>query len=1009
VLVSPRCIDDAIQALERFAPGNPEAMSDLAAAYYLRAQREDRATDLLMALDTAQTAVDAAPRLIPARFNLALAQEAIGLSSEALANWRTLAAQDATAWRGEARQHANAIERRESQDAAQRWEITKKLLPGALAAGDRVAIARLITPFPAKGERYLERIVLHDWAIKPTPGKFAQARLLGAELFRRTNDPYVNDLLEASERASTSPQLMAALLSGYKLLDVSPKDQDEAVSLCAGAKAAFRNAGSPLYLWPLIQEASAIFFQPNDGAGRALALLDPIRKDLRAHHSSYRRVAIEIESMRAFVLGPSGRLLETLEGYDFGLQCAEDLRDRDQIGNMQAHRVGILNELGQRELAWREAVAASPVLPDIIETDPRHLLIGETAIAAAALGHPRAALNLENAGVAMLRDELKTLSPADARRRQRLFLNLGIALRARAGYEVILNAYDNARRDLDDSQHLAMNEEQTGDQKAGEPKKREGSDIQRALDTRIAQVNGQSQLATRPADAVLFFTHALELSGQNQSQSFRSTLYTERATAFRATGNRAAAIADLRSALHELQLEESQQLAARKPGELEPVWAGYFSRFEDTYRLLIQLLAEDGRAEEAFEIAEQWRAKEPLDLIRHLGTAPLGFRTLPQSGKGVLARIQQRLPAGTFLIEYTVLADRTYAWIVSRDSFRLLRQSATSAKIERWSETLQRAANGNRGADFEAGLYAPFAELIHEPLDAIHSMRDGKNPSLVFIPDGAMHGLPFAALRNPSSKHYLIEDAPVSIAGSATLFLYSLARDRQLSSAGAKPTILLVGDPKFDDTSPLTHGFVRLRGAVEEAKGIAAQYGSAATMLVADDATVPAFFSLARNSTIVHLALHSIVNPVEPTHSTLVFASRGSDSGLLEAGELVKRLKLDRTRLFILSSCSSAGGAPVGPEGVAPLVRPLIGAGVPAVIGSLWDVYDATAEQLLVSFHRHLRQGSNAAVALQLAQCELLVNKNPGYRSVLAWAPFQVIGYTSSPYQASRPQGRNTS
>jgi CHAT domain-containing protein len=86
---------------------------------------------------------------------------------------------------------------------------------------------------------------------------------------------------------------------------------------------------------------------------------------------------------------------------------------------------------------------------------------------------------------------------------------------------------------------------------------------------------------------------------------------------------------------------------------------------------------------------------------------------------------------------------------------------------------------------------------------------------------------------------------------------------------------------------------------------------------------------------------------------------------------------------------------------VAPLVRPLITAGVPAVIGSSWDVGDDTAAHLLVSFHRHYRNGNDAAVALQSAQVEMLGDKNPLHHSVLAWAAFQVIGHASSPFEAA--------
>ncbi len=114
---------------------------------------------------------------------------------------------------------------------------------------------------------------------------------------------------------------------------------------------------------------------------------------------------------------------------------------------------------------------------------------------------------------------------------------------------------------------------------------------------------------------------------------------------------------------------------------------------------------------------------------------------------------------------------------------------------------------------------------------------------------------------------------------------------------------------------------------------------------------------------------------------------------------MLTTLHLDRTRLVVLSACSSAGGLPVGPEGLAPLVRPLIAGGVPAVLGSLWDVDDATAAQLLVSFHRRYREGLDAASALQAAQRDLLQSRNAGLRSALAWAPFQVIGYGSSPFK----------
>ncbi|HET9765371.1 MAG TPA: CHAT domain-containing protein, partial [Thermoanaerobaculia bacterium] len=121
--------------------------------------------------------------------------------------------------------------------------------------------------------------------------------------------------------------------------------------------------------------------------------------------------------------------------------------------------------------------------------------------------------------------------------------------------------------------------------------------------------------------------------------------------------------------------------------------------------------------------------------------------------------------------------------------------------------------------------------------------------------------------------------------------------------------------------------------------------------------------------------------------------------GVLYADELLDKLRLRRARLVVLAACSSAGGYPVGPQGLSGLVRPLFAAGAPAVLGSLWNVPDTVTEELLVDFHRHFRAGEDAASSLRLAQLDLLEQKNPALRSVVAWAPFEVVGHASSPFR----------
>src|SRR5205823_10157863 len=126
---------------------------------------------------------------------------------------------------------------------------------------------------------------------------------------------------------------------------------------------------------------------------------------------------------------------------------------------------------------------------------------------------------------------------------------------------------------------------------------------------------------------------------------------------------------------------------------------------------------------------------------------------------------------------------------------------------------------------------------------------------------------------------------------------------------------------------------------------------------------------------IIHLAAHGVANPEVPSRSFFLLAPTGDDTGVIDAEHLLKQLQLRKTRLAILSACSSAGGTPVGPEGLSPLVKPFVVAGVPGVVGTLWDVSDNLAtEDLLVRFHQHYRNGRDADKALQMAQQEMIAH-----------------------------------
>ena len=227
----PRCTDAAIQTLERFARTDAGAMSDVSAAYYLRAQREDRPSDFLRALEAADQAVAAAPDLPAARFNRALAQEALGLKDAAITSWNEFLKSEDSDWTDEARQRSNRLNA--TLDDAQRWQHNYRALPNALQRRDREEVAQLIAPFPYEAQRYFDEVLLSQWAAAPTPEHLDQIRLFAAELSaRQAGDAFITEISDAIVRAS--PSQFSDLREGHRAFEMGRS---------AGREIDFRAAG----------------------------------------------------------------------------------------------------------------------------------------------------------------------------------------------------------------------------------------------------------------------------------------------------------------------------------------------------------------------------------------------------------------------------------------------------------------------------------------------------------------------------------------------------------------------------------------------------------------------------------------------------------------------------------------------------------------------------------------------------------------------------------------------
>lgn len=316
-------------------------------------------------------------------------------------------------------------------------------------------------------------------------------------------------------------------------------------------------------------------------------------------------------------------------------------------------------------------------------------------------------------------------------------------------------------------------------------------------------------------------------------------------------------------------------------------------------------------------------------------------------------------------------------WRIDRDrcTFGFARQEAVQAEV---ADLVERVASRTIEPDQLKDLYR---ELLAEPLHGVAPSRP-----LILVPDRDLLRLPFAALRNPETERYLVEERALS-------FRLGLLDDRpdgppQPSPNPARWRAVVVGDPAFDRRA--LPWLPRLPGAAREAQRIASLYPSRATLLAGAQATAARIEAEAKRSQVLHLAAHAVPG-ADGTRDVLVLANdpqKGS-SGLVSSQELVGAGSpaLD---LVVLSACSTLGTTPSRSGGLAGLARPFVALGTSAVVGTLWPLDDRVLTPIMIRFHEGLLAGLSASESLQRAQVAALTSESS--TECCDWAGIQVVG-----------------
>jgi CHAT domain-containing protein len=167
-------------------------------------------------------------------------------------------------------------------------------------------------------------------------------------------------------------------------------------------------------------------------------------------------------------------------------------------------------------------------------------------------------------------------------------------------------------------------------------------------------------------------------------------------------------------------------------------------------------------------------------------------------------------------------------------------------------------------------------------------------------------------------------------------------------------------------------------------------------------ATETNFKHAAANYTILHLAMHTILDDNDPLYSKLAFTQNVDtvNDGFLHTYEIYN-MKLN-ANLAVLSSCGSGYGDFKEGEGIQSLARGFAYAGCPSVLMTLWEVADKSTVGVMERFYFHLGKGLSKSKALQKSKLEFLEQADQLRSNPFFWASYTIIGNSEPIYPSNK-------
>ncbi len=453
------------------------------------------------------------------------------------------------------------------------------------------------------------------------------------------------------------------------------------------------------------------------------------------------------------------------------------------------------------------------------------------------------------------------------------------------------------------------------------------------------------------AEGMLKSLRAINRSGQYPDVMWRAKSLEGKL--LQRNGNRREALVSFRQSIDILE-------RMRKHITPEDLRFSFFTDRYDPFRMVVSLLYESG-GDQRETLAFVDRAKS-LTLKEHLQSNGLASAaSVPSKG------IQEgKNPFPT--VEYFFAEDALLIFSTSGGRTETVSKRISKTELSGQIRNFLESIRSNDSKTFIQTSRLLYDELI-APVEK--SVFAGSPETLVILPDGPLHLLPFAGLQDGHGR-FLIEKTPVAFAPSRSIFQHCM-----LSNCGRT---------NGNHTALLIDGSAGLPNAREELAYLSRLYSGNASVLSPED--LPSFGKAASRSGILHFAGHA-----ESIRGKPVLMLRPAPREIYLDCQAINRWRMPQVQLVNLAGCNTAAG-PLS-EGEAPwgLIPAFLNAGAPAIIASLMPVGDLCTKHLTLRFYDLLKKGSGKALALQQAQIALLNTARSGSNiNPRSWIPFILVG-----------------